>query len=98
MSWIPVAWVEAYFRTKWYPDKYSRLAIIDIGRKVWGLLCPFPWRELGGSGSGIWVSNTGNVAGPRPTSISSGILIYPIIGHNTPTLQTHNKTDKTTVP
>jgi len=25
----------------------DRLATIDMGRKVGGLLCPFPWRELG---------------------------------------------------
>ena len=29
-----VAWAEAYFRTKWYPDPFSRLATIDIGQKL----------------------------------------------------------------
>ena len=35
-SWIPikhnVAWAEAYLRTKWYPDSFSRLATIDMDR------------------------------------------------------------------
>jgi len=29
-----VAWAEACFRTKWYPDPFSRLATIDIGQKL----------------------------------------------------------------
>jgi len=29
-----VAWAEAYFRTKWYPDPSIRVPIIDMGRKV----------------------------------------------------------------
>ena len=35
-----VAWAEAYLRTKWYPDPSSRLATIDMGRKV-GCCAPF---------------------------------------------------------
>ena len=44
-----------------------------VGPKVWGLLCLFPW----GSGAGS-PSNTTS-PGPRPTSVSSGILIHPAI-------------------
>jgi len=40
-----VACAEAYMRTKWYPDPSSRLATIDMCRKVEGVLCPF--REEG---------------------------------------------------
>jgi len=35
-----VAWAEIYLRTKWQLDPCSRLATIDMGRKV-GVLCPF---------------------------------------------------------
>jgi len=37
-SWDPiqhnVAWTEAYLRTKWYPDPFSRLATTDMRQKV----------------------------------------------------------------
>jgi len=29
--------VEAYLHTKWYPDATSRLATVDMGRKLGGL-------------------------------------------------------------
>jgi len=35
-----VAWAEVYLRTKWHLGLSSRLATIDMGRKV-GVLCPF---------------------------------------------------------
>jgi len=42
-----VAWAEAYLRTKWHLDPSSRLATIDMGRKVGGGRC--------GSCRGSWV-------------------------------------------
>ena len=63
--------IEAYLRTKWYPDPSSRLATIYMGRKVGELLCPFP----GGLGS---PSNTLS-PGPRPTCMPSFILIHPTV-------------------
>jgi len=53
-------------------DPSSCLATIDMGRKLGGLLF---W---GGAGS---PSNTVSL-GPRPTSLPSGILIYPAICDN----------------
>jgi len=45
-----VAWAEAYLPTKWHIDPSSRLATIDIGRKLGAaLLCPVPL-FLGGMG------------------------------------------------
>jgi len=41
------AWGEAYLRTKWYIDPFSRLATINMGGKV-GAVPPF-W------GRGSWV-------------------------------------------
>ena len=41
-----VAWAEAYLLTKWYPDPSSRLAKIDMGRKV-GDAVPLSVGELG---------------------------------------------------
>ena len=42
-SWVPiqnnVTWAETYLYTKWHLDLSSRLATIDMGRKVRGLLC-----------------------------------------------------------
>jgi len=50
-SWVPilhnVAWAEAYLRTKRYPDPSSRLATIDMGRKVGRVKCPFLGRVDG---------------------------------------------------
>ena len=70
-SWVPfnnIAWAEAYFRTKWYPDASSRLARIDMGRM-------FFFRR-GGTGfpsSTMW-------PGLRPTQVPSW-SIQPF-GHN----------------
>ena len=58
---------------KWYSDRSSRLATIDMGRKVGGGCCA-PFRG-GGAGS---PSNTMS-PGPRPTSVPSGIFIHPTI-------------------
>ena len=52
----------------------DRLATIDIGRKLGERLCPV----VGGGG---FPCNT-KLRGPRPTSIPSGILIYPAFGRN----------------
>ena len=75
-SWVGikdiVARAEAYLCTKWHLDPSSRLATIDVGRKLGGALSPF--RE-GGAGS---PSNTMSL-GPRPTSLPSGVLIHPAI-------------------
>jgi len=41
-----VEWDEAYLRTKWHLDPYSRLATIDMGLKLGEGLCHFV-AELG---------------------------------------------------
>jgi len=65
-GWVPiqhnVAWAEAYLRTEWRLDPYSRFATIDMGRKV-GAVVPL----FGGGGAGS-LSNTMSL-GPRPTSL-----------------------------
>jgi len=61
---------EVYFCTKWHLHPSSRLATIDMGRKL-GL------RPLLGRGAGF-PSNT-MLSGLRPTSLPSGILIHPVI-------------------
>jgi len=48
----------------------NSLATTDIGQKVEGLLCPFPWGRGGGS---PYKTKS------RPTSVPSGILIHPAI-------------------
>ena len=65
-----VAWAEAYFCTKWYPDASSRLVTIDMGRKL-GAVPPI----LGGA----WSSSNIKSPEPRLTSIPSGILIHPAV-------------------
>jgi len=85
----PGARAETYLRTKWHLDPSSRLTTIDMDRNLgWGLLCPFK----GGGGAGS-LSNTMS-PGRRPTSVPSGILIYPTVWplyhDNTPTSQTDN--------
>ena len=71
-SWVHiqhnVAQAEAYLHTKWHHDTSSRLATINMGRK------------LGGSAP-CWGAGTGSPSntkspGLRPTSIPSGILIH----------------------
>jgi len=70
-----VAWAEVYFRTKWHLDPSSRLTTTDMGRNL-GAPPPF-----GGRGAGS-PSNIMSL-GLRPTSLPSGILIYPEpFGHN----------------
>ena len=43
-SWVPiehkVPWAEAYLNTKWHLDASSRLATMDMGRKLGSGLCP----------------------------------------------------------
>jgi len=62
---------EAYLRTKWHLDPCSRLAAIDMSRKL-GAPPPF-WEGVYGS-----PLNTKS-PGMRPTSIPSGILMYPAV-------------------
>jgi len=64
---------KAYIRTKLHFDPSSRLATIDMCRKL-GAVPPF----CGGTGS---PSNTKS-PGPRPTYTPSGILIHQPLGHN----------------
>ena len=72
-SWVSiqynVAWAEVYLSTKWHLDSLSRLATIDMGRKLGRL------RPLWGARS---ASNT-RWPGPRPTSIPSGVLIHQAV-------------------
>jgi len=67
---VSVAWAEAYLRTKWHLDPCSRLATIDVGRK---LGAP-PLFRVGG-----WVSMYHKSPGLRPTCIPSGILMHPAV-------------------
>ena len=73
-SWIPmshnVPWAEAYLRTKWHLDPYSRLATINMGRKL-GSVSLF-WGGAGSPSNALWL-------GPRPTYMRSAILIHPAI-------------------
>ena len=66
-----VACAEAYLRTKWHLDPSSRLATIDMGRKLEGCA------SFLGTGAGS-PSNRMSL-GPRPTSLLSGILILPAV-------------------
>jgi len=50
----------------------DRLATVDIGLKV-GVLCPFLW----GGEAGFSCDTMS--PGPRPTFVSSGILIHPAV-------------------
>ena len=71
-----VAWVEAYLHTKCYLHPSSHLATIyiDMRRKVGSLLiCVRFWD--GSQCNTMW-------PGLRPTSVSSGILIIRLFGHN----------------
>ena len=73
-SWVPVqhnvAWARVYFCTKWYLHPSSRLATIDMGRK----LVAVPLLE----GPAESPSNTTS-PGQKPTSIPSGTLIHPAV-------------------
>ena len=57
-------------RTKWHLDASSRLATIEMGRKLGRGLCPF----LGEQERCPHLTKS-----PRPTSISSAILVHPAI-------------------
>ena len=57
---------------KWYPDPSSRLATIDMGRKV-GAAAPL---SVGGGQLGPHLTMS---PGPKPTSVPSGILIHPAV-------------------
>jgi len=70
----------------------DRVATIDMGRKVWGAVVPLSVGELGPQ-----FINTMSSAGPRPTSISGGILIRPTVWPQY-TNVTDRETDRTTVP
>jgi len=67
-----VAWAEAYLPAKWHLDPSSRLATIDMGRKLGGC-APFSW----GGGAGF-PSNTKS-PWPRSTSVPSDIFIHPAV-------------------
>jgi len=67
-----VAWAEAYLHTKWHRDASSRLATIDMGRKLGGGFARFLWK-------GSWVPSHTKSPGPNPTYMSSGILILPAV-------------------
>ena len=62
----------------------DRLVTIDMGQKVWGLLCRFFGRRC-------WSPSNTMSPGPRPTSLPSGNLIHPF-GHNKQTSQTDRQT------
>ena len=64
------------YQVAWHLNPSSRLATIDMGRKVWGGgLCSI----LGGAGS----PSTKMSHGPRPTSVPSGILVHPAMPQET---------------
>jgi len=94
-GWIPVyvAWAAVYFCTKWCLHPSSRLATIDMDRKL-GSCAKFHLdtynrlttiemgRKCRGSAP-FWEGGAGSPSntkspGPRPTSIPSGILIHSI--------------------
>jgi len=71
--WIKmVLGMEAHLHAKCHLDPSSRLATIDVGRKLGGGSVPF-FGEAARS-----PSNTKS-PGPRPTSIPSGILVHLVI-------------------
>jgi len=59
-----------YLCTKWHLDPCSRLAAIDMGRKL-GALSP----SLGGG----WVSSEHKVPWDESYPIPSGMLMYPAV-------------------
>jgi len=63
-------WAEAYLHTKWHLDASSRLAKIEMGRKLGAL--PLLGRGAGSPSRKMWPE-------PRPTSMLSAILIHPAI-------------------
>jgi len=79
-------WSEAYLRTRWCPDPFSRLDTTDMADK-WGLLCLFLKGELGSH-----LTQCGLVRRLPPYQVTSWSI--QAFGHNTPTWQT----DRTAVP
>ena len=53
---VSVAWAKAYLRNKWHLDPCSRLATIDIGRKLGSVPTPPPfWEgEAGSPSNTMW--------------------------------------------
>jgi len=76
-SWVPilhsVAWTKTHLHAKCHLDPSSRLATIDIGRKLGSGAPPPFWG--GGMGSPPNIKSPE----PRPISIPSGIFIHPAI-------------------
>jgi len=73
-SWVliehKVAWAEAYLRTKWHLDACSRLATIDVRRKLGAP--PLFGERAGCPSNTMW-------PGPRPTGMPSFILIHQTV-------------------
>jgi len=86
-----VSWAEAYLHIKWHRDPSSRLATINIGRKVGAvpLIHSVVWPQQTGQKVGGYAPFFGGGAGspsstvwpgPRPTSmIPSDILLHSAI-------------------
>jgi len=64
-----VDWAEAYLRTKWCSDPFSRLAAIDMGRKMRG--CSAHFAGGGELSNRMWPG--------LPLYQLSGILIHPAV-------------------
>ena len=75
-SWVRiqhnVAWAKAYLHAKCHHDPFSRLATVDMGRKLGGKLCPVLGRGAGSPTNTMWP-----VA--RSTCTPSFILIHPTV-------------------
>ena len=82
-----MAWGEVFFRTKWHLHPSSRLATIDMGRKLGGGGCaPPPF--LGGAG--FPSNNVACAEAYQSTTMLSFMLIHPTVWP-----QYTNVTDKT---
>ena len=69
LIWHSVACAKAYLPNKWNLDASSRLATIDMARKLLSGFCAHFWG---------FPSNTMRLW-PRPTSVLNGILIHPAV-------------------
>jgi len=67
---------QAYLRTKWQLNPSSRLATIDMGRKLQDAVPLLRGGELGPHLTQGSPPNTMS-PGPMPTSVPSDILIHP---------------------
>jgi len=68
-----VSWAKGYLNTKWHLDASSRLATIEMGRKLGrALLAPFV------EGLGPHVTES-RLPGLRPTPVPSTMLIHPAV-------------------